>query len=214
MKLHTYFRSSAAYRVRIALNLKGIAAEQASVHLVRNGGEQFSAAYAALSPHRLVPVLEDDDLVLSQSLAIIEYLDESRPPHPLLPPDTAGRARVRALSLAIACDLHPMNNLRVLKYLSEQLGASAEQKNDWYRHWVAVGLGALEQQLVRDAATGAFCHGDTPGMADCCLVPQLYNARRFDCDLAAYPTLLAIERRCAALPAFERASPERQADSQ
>jgi maleylacetoacetate isomerase len=214
MKLHTYFRSSAAYRVRIALELKGIAAEQASVHLVRNGGEQFSAAFAALSPQQLVPVLEDDDLVLSQSLAIIEYLDESRPRHPLLPPDTAGRARVRALSLAIACDLHPINNLRVLQYLSEKLGASSEQKNDWYRHWVAVGLGALEQQLVRDAATGAFCHGDTPGMADCCLVPQLYNAHRFNCDLAAYPTLLAIGRRCAALPAFERASPERQADSQ
>jgi len=214
MKLHTYFRSSAAYRVRIALNLKGIAAEMLHVHLLRDGGQQFSAAYDTLNPQHLVPLLEDDGVVLPQSLAIIEYLDETHPLNSLLPTDPRGRARVRALSQSIACDIHPINNLRVLKYLSDKLDISAEQKNDWYRHWVALGLSGLERQLVRDGETGQFCHGDTPTMADCCLVPQLYNARRFECDLSPFPTLVAIAERCEALAAFAAARPERQADAQ
>jgi maleylacetoacetate isomerase/maleylpyruvate isomerase len=214
MKLHTYFRSSAAYRVRIALNLKGLQAELSPIHLLKDGGEQFGLAYDTLNPQHLVPLLEDDGMLLAQSLAIIEYLDEMHPATALLPNDLRGRARVRALSQAIACDIHPINNLRVLKYLSEKLGVSPEQKNDWYRHWVTLGLEALERQLARDPGTGQFCHGDTPTMADCCLVPQLYNARRFECDLAPYPTLVAIAERCEALAAFVRAHPERQADAQ
>lgn len=214
MKLHTYYRSSASYRVRIALNLKGLAADPRYVHLSKNGGEQFGPAFDSLNPQHLLPVLEDDGLVLPQSLAIIEYLDETRPELPLLPADPKGRARVRALSQAIAADIHPLNNLRVLKYLSEELGVSADQKNAWYRHWVALGLEALERQLAAHPATGRFCHGDTPTMADCCLVPQLYNARRFECDLSGYPTLLAIDERCAALPAFADARPEAQPDAQ
>lgn len=213
MKLHTYFRSSAAYRVRIALNLKGIQPEMAFVHLLKDGGEQFSAAYEALNPSHLVPLLEDDGMLLTQSLAIIEYLDETHSQHPLLPPDARGRARVRALAQAIASDIHPINNLRVLKYLSEELNVSTEQKSAWYRHWVALGLQALETQLVRDPETGRFCHGDTPTIADCCLVPQLYNARRFECDLAPYPTVVAIAARCEELPAFAEARPERQLDA-
>jgi maleylacetoacetate isomerase/maleylpyruvate isomerase len=214
MKLHTYFRSSAAYRVRIALNLKGIQAEMAFVHLLKDGGGQFSAAYDALNPSHLVPLLEDDGFLLTQSLAIIEYLDETHAEHPLLPPDARGRARVRALAQAVACDIHPINNLRVLKYLGEKLDVSAEQKSAWYRHWVALGLQALETQLVRDPETGRFCHGDTPTIADCCLVPQLYNARRFECDLTAYPTVVTIAERCEELAAFTDARPERQLDAQ
>lgn len=214
MKLHTYFRSSAAYRVRIALNLKGIAAELVPVHLLKDGGEQFAAAYDALNPQHLVPLLEDDGLVLAQSLAIIEYLDETHPQPPLLPADPRGRARVRALAQVIACDIHPIDNLRVLKYLSDRLGVSPGQKTEWYRHWVALGLQALERQLAGAPGTGRFCHGDTPTIADCCLVPQLYNARRFDCDLAPFPTLTAIAERCEALPAFEAARPENQPDAQ
>jgi len=213
MKLHTYHRSSASYRVRIALNLKGLQAEAAYVHLTRNGGEQFAPAFDALNPQHLVPVIEDDGMALPQSLAIIEYLEETRPAAPLLPSDARGRARVRALSQAIASDIHPINNLRVLKYLSEELKASPDQKNAWYRHWVALGLAGLERQLAGDPATGLFCHGDTPTMADCCLVPQLYNARRFECDLSGYPTLAVIDARCAELAAFRDALPETQPDA-
>ncbi|MGI4843441.1 MAG: maleylacetoacetate isomerase [Janthinobacterium lividum] len=214
MKLHTFFRSSASYRVRIALNLKGLAAEHLHVHLSKNGGEQFAAAFDALNPQHLLPVLEDEGLVLAQSLAIIEYLDETRPAAPLLPPDAAGRARVRALSQAIACDIHPLNNLRVLKYLGGELGLPEERRNAWYRHWVALGLEALERELARSPSTGLFCHGDTPTMADCCLIPQLYNARRFECDLAPYPIIEAIAARCEALEAFAQARPEAQPDAQ
>jgi len=214
MKLHTYYRSSASYRVRIALNLKGLGAEETYVHLSKNGGEQFGAAFDALNPQHLLPVLEDDGLVLPQSLAIIEYLDETRPALPLLPPDARGRARVRALAQAIACDIHPINNLRVLKYLGEELGVTPERKDAWYRHWVALGLEALERQLAASPDTGLFCHGDTPTMADCCLVPQLYNARRFECDLAPYPTIVAIGERCEAMAAFRNARPEEQPDAQ
>ena len=214
MKLHTYYRSSASYRVRIALNLKGLTHDQAYVHLSKDGGGQFAAGFDALNPQHLLPVLEIDGMILPQSLAIIEYLDETRPAVPLLPADAKGRARVRALSQAIAADIHPINNLRVLKYLSGELGVSTDAKNAWYRHWVTLGLDALERQLAGSADTGAFCHGDTPGMADCCLVPQLYNARRFECDLEPYPTLLAIDARCEELAAFRDARPEAQADAE
>ncbi len=213
MKLYTYFRSSAAWRVRIALNLKGIVAEQLPVHLLRNGGEQKQAAYLALNPQGLVPALDDDGHLLTQSLAIIEYLDETHPEPPLLPRDALGRARVRAIAQSIACEIHPLNNLRVLGYLSGTLGISDEQKSAWYRHWVSNGFAALEQQLSHDNASGRFCHGDTPTLADCCLVPQLFNARRFDVALSPYPTLLRIEAECAALEAFAAATPARQADA-
>ena len=213
MKLHTYYRSSASYRVRIALNLKGLAAEPAYVHLSKDGGQQFGAGFDAVNPQHLLPVLEDDGFVLTQSLAIIEYLDETRPGVPLLPADPRGRARVRALSHAIAADIHPINNLRVLKYLGGTLGIDEDRRNAWYRHWVALGLEALERQLAASPETGTFCHGSTPTMADCCLVPQLFNARRFDCDLRPYPTLMAIDARCAQLPAFDAARPEQQPDA-
>jgi maleylacetoacetate isomerase len=214
MKLYTYFRSSAAYRVRIALNLKGLAYEAVPVHLTRGGGEQLAAAYRELNPQALVPVLVDGARHLTQSLAIIEYLDEAHPQPPLLPKDPAGRARVRALALAIACDLHPLNNLRVLNYLTGPMGLGNEAKQTWYCHWIAVGLGALEATLAKDGQAGKFCHGDAPGLADCCLVPQMANARRFKCDVAPYPTLLAIEKNCQALEAFQRAAPERQPDAE
>lgn len=214
MKLHTYFRSSTAYRVRIALGLKGLQAEQLAVHLLKDGGEQFGAAYDALNPQHLVPLLEHDGMRLAQSLAIIEYLDETYPRPPLLPPDARGRARVRALSLAIACDIHPLNNLRVLKYLSREFKIPSDGRDAWYRHWIALGLEAFERQLAGAPETGAFCHGDTPTMADCCLVPQLANARANGCDLEAYPTLVAIAARCEELEAFAAARPERQPDAQ
>lgn len=213
MKLHTYYRSSASYRVRIALNLKGIKAGQAFVHLSKDGGEQFGATFDALNPQHLLPVLEDDGLVLPQSLAIIEYLDETVPGAPLLPSGARARARVRALAQAVACDIHPLNNLRVLNYLEQQLGVLSEQKTAWYRHWVGIGLAALERQLSGSSDTGQFCHGDAPTMADCCLVPQLYNARRFGCDLAPFPTLVAIGAHCEELPAFAAARPEVQPDA-
>jgi len=213
MKLYDYFRSSAAYRVRIALNLKGVSPERASVHLRR--GAQRAEDYLAMNPQGLVPALvTDTGDVLTQSLAIIEWLEESYPQPPLLPPEAAGRARVRALALAIACDIHPLNNLRVLNYLTGTLGATDAQKDGWYRYWCDVGLEALETQLAREASTGKFCHGDTPTMADICLVPQLANARRVDLDLTPYPTLLAIETACTALPAFAAAAPARQPDAE
>jgi len=214
MKLYNYFRSSASYRVRIALNLKGLDYEYVSVHLTRNGGEQFADAYRALNPQALVPVLHDGDRVLTQSLAIIEYLDETRPEPPLLPKTPAERARVRALAQTVACEIHPLNNLRVLRYLTDTLGVSEETKNKWYQHWVGLGLQAIETQLATSPYTGKFCHGDTPTLADCCLVPQLFNARRFKCDLSGFPTLLRIEQNCNALPAFQRAAPERQPDAE
>jgi maleylacetoacetate isomerase/maleylpyruvate isomerase len=214
MKIHTYYRSSASYRVRIALGLKNLRPEQAYVHLSKDGGAQFAASFDALNPQHLVPVLEDAGNVLTQSLAIIEYLDETHPQPPLLPADAAGRARVRALSQVIASDIHPINNLRVLKYLGEELGVTPEQKNAWYRHWVDLGLRALERQIAAQPATGRFCHGDSPTMADCCLVPQLYNARRFGCDLESYPRLLTIDANCAELAAFRDAHPDRQPDAE
>jgi maleylpyruvate isomerase len=213
MKLYDYFRSSAAYRVRIALNLKGLAPERAFVHLRR--GAQRADDYLAVNPLGLVPSLViDGGAVLTQSLAIIEWLDETHPQPPLLPPDAAGRARVRALALAIACDIHPINNLRVLNYLTGTLGATEAQKNGWYRYWCDVGFEALETQLAREKATGAFCHGGSPTIADICLVPQLANARRVELDLSLYPTLLRIEAACAALPGFAAAAPAQQPDAE
>lgn len=212
--LHNYFRSSSAYRVRIALNLKGLAYEYAAVHLNRNGGEQFGAPFLALNPQRLVPVLSEPGLDISQSLAIIEYLDEQHPQAPLLPGSAAQRAYVRQLSLAMACDIHPLNNLRVLKYLSGPLGQSDAAKQQWIAHWTIAGLDALEQELARAPQRGRFCLGDTPTMADCCLAPQLYNARRFQIDLAAYPTLRAIDAHCQELEAFARAHPDQQPDAE
>jgi maleylacetoacetate isomerase len=213
MKLYNYFRSSASYRVRIALKLKGLDYEYCSVHLNRNGGEQFSAAFRELNSLSLVPVLENDGERLTQSLAILEYLDQVYPTPPLLPPGPLERARVRALALSVACEIHPLNNLRVLNYLTRELGVSNEAKTRWYQHWVKLGLSALEEEIGRGPA-GLFCHGDAPGLADCCLIPQLYNARRFDCDLSSYPRLLAIEASCAAVPAFREAAPDPQPDSE
>lgn len=214
LKLHTYYRSSAAYRVRIALNLKGLEYESIPVHLLRNGGEQLQDTYRALNPSALVPTLQDGERVLTQSLAIIEYLDEAYPMNPLLPSDAPGRARVRALALDIACEIHPLNNLRVLKYLKHQLGVTEEAKTAWYRHWVSEGLQAVETALARSPATGRFCHGETPTLADICLVPQVFNAQRFEVDLAPFPTLAAINARCLELPAFAEAEPSRQPDAE
>jgi maleylpyruvate isomerase len=213
VKLYNYFRSSASYRVRIALNLKGLRYEYQSVHLSRGGGEQFSPEFRGMNPQSLVPVLEDGAKRITQSLAIIEYIEDTYPAPPLLPSDPAARARVRELALSIACDVHPLNNLRVLNYLTGELGVSEEAKNRWYQHWVALGLNALEAQIAGSPETGPFCHGDAPGLADCCLVPQLFNARRFKCDLSGYPTLLGIEQRCNALAAFRDAAPEHQPDA-
>lgn len=214
MKLYTYFRSSAAYRVRIALNLKGIAYEPAFVHLVKDGGQQLQEAYHAINPEKLVPCLQDGDATISQSLAIIEYIDETHPEAPLLPADPLGRARVRSLAQMVACDIHPIDNLRVLRYLVHELKVSEDAKNEWYRHWIREGFAALETRLARDVDTRRFCHGDTPGLADCVLVPQVFNARRLNVDLAPYPTIVRIDQACMALPAFQAAQPSQQPDSE
>lgn len=213
MTLHGYWRSTAAWRVRIALNLKGLEWRSAPVHLLRDGGEQRAPAFRALNPQGLVPALEIDGQVLTQSLAIIEYLDETRPRPPLLPADAPGRARVRSLAQLVAADIHPLNNLRVLQWLERRCGLDEGQRRDWYRHWVAEGLSALEARLVREPGTGRFCHRDAPGLADCCLVPQLYNARRYDIELAPFPTVLRIEAACLALDSFKAAAAAAQADA-
>ncbi|AVR87192.1 maleylacetoacetate isomerase [Thauera aromatica] len=214
MKLYTYFRSSAAYRVRIALHLKGLEYEAVPVHLTRDGGEQRRPEYLALNPAGLVPALEDAGRVLTQSLAIIEYLDEIHPQAPLLPAQALDRARVREIAQMIGCDIHPINNLRVLQYLGREFAATEAQRNAWYRHWVELGLATVEARLAGDGHSGAFCHGDRPGLADCCLVPQVFNARRFDCDLSAMPTVRAIAARCEELEAFRRAAPAAQPDAE
>ncbi|MBM3489123.1 MAG: maleylacetoacetate isomerase [Alphaproteobacteria bacterium] len=212
MKLYTYYRSSAAYRVRIALRLKGLAHEQAFVHLRK--GEQSVPSYRALNPQGVVPTLEADGAVIGQSLAILEYLEETRPRPPLLPDDWAGRARVRQLALTIACEIHPLNNLKVLNHLATECKLDEAQRKLWYHHWVGEGFRALEGLLAEHPATGRFCHGDRPGLADICLVPQVYNARRFQVDLALYPTIRQIEAACLALPAFTEAAPEQQPDAE
>ena len=211
MKLYTAFRSSAAFRVRIALNLKGLAYEPAFVHLAR--GEHRKPEYAEINPQALVPTFEDGGARLVQSLAIIEYLDETRPNPPLLPGDALGRARVRALSLLIACEIHPLNNLRVLQHLKRALGQNDEQVSTWYRHWIGDGFQKLEAELAH-GATGRFCHGDAPTMADCCLVPQVFNAQRYQCDTSPYPTVMRVFGECMKLDAFDRAQPSKQRDAE
>ncbi len=211
MRLYTYYRSSAAFRVRIALNLKGLRYDPQFVHLAK--GEQRGAEYLALNPQGLVPALVDDGKLLTQSLAIIEYLEETHPSPPLLPKDSLGRARVRSLALLIACEIHPLNNQRTLNYLVKELGLSEEEKDGWYRHWIQDGMAKLEADLAR-GRDGKFCHGDAPGMADCCLVPQVFNAQRFNCDLSHAPRVLRIFEQCMQLEAFQRAQPSRQPDAE
>ena len=212
MKLYDYFRSSAAYRVRIALNIKGLAYQQTPINLRK--GDQNSEDYQRVNPQQLVPSLVlDDGVLLTQSLAICEYLDEIYPEPPLLPANPLERARVRALAQIVACEMHPLNNLRVLKYLVGPLGVSDEAKVTWYQHWIAGGFSGLEGMLAKSPDTGRFCHGDTPTLADVCLVPQVANARRFDCDLSPYPTVVRIDETCHTLPAFEKAHPSRQPDA-
>lgn len=205
MELYGYFRSSASYRVRIALALKGLSVDHHSVHLAR--GEQREAAYGSRNPTGLVPTLVDGEQVLGQSLAIVEYLDETHPQPPLLPADAPGRARVRALAMDVACEIHPLNNLRVLNFLTGELKLSEDDKLRWYRHWVETGLAALEAKLAADPRTGLCCHGDQPGLADLTLVPQVFNAERFQCRLDHVPTVMRIATHCRALPAFQAAHP-------
>ncbi len=212
MKLYGYWRSSAAYRVRIALALKGVGYQSIPVHLVKNGGEQHQAVYQALNPAELVPTLVDEELTLNQSLAILEYLDARYPEPALLPADAAQAAQVRALALDIACDIHPLNNLRVLQYLTGPLGLSEQQKTEWIHHWLATGFQALEQRLAETA--GKFCIGDKVSLADLCLVPQVYNALRFQLDMSPYPVMMAIYQHCNQLDAFQQAAPEAQPDAQ
>ncbi len=213
MQLYGYFRSSAAYRVRIALNLKGMAADHVPVHLVKPG--PLPAYRDAVNPQGLLPALESDgDGLIVQSLAIIDYLEELQPEPPLLPQGLAERAYVRAAALLIACDIHPLANLRVLRYLKQELGQEQDAIDAWYRHWVEDGLARLEA-FVRDGGrSGAFLHGDRPTMADCCLVPQLFNARRLACDLSGFPTLVAIDARSAGIEAFSLAHPSVQPDAE
>lgn len=212
-ELYSYFRSSAAYRVRIALGLKGLDFDLHPLHLLRHGGEQHQPQYRRLNPEGLVPTLVDDGIVLTQSLAIMEYLDEAYSPAVLLPADAPGRARVRSLALQVACDIHPLNNLRVLRWLAHELKLDQAVRDTWYRHWISIGFDALEANL-QSPHTGSCCHGDTPGLADCCLVPQVYNARRYDMDLTAWPAIQRIAAHCEDLPAFRAARPEVQPDAE
>ena len=213
-QLYGYFRSSAAFRVRIALNLKGITPELCFVHLLREGGEQHKAEYRALNPQELVPTLKHNGRAITQSLAIIEYLDEIVPAPPLLPRDAADRARAREIACAIACDIHPVNNLRVNQYLKSTFGADAETQIAWQQHWIAIGFAALEAMLSTSPQTGRYCHGDSPTIADICLIPQMANARRVKLDLAPYPTLVRIEAEALKNPAFVAALPANQPDAE
>ncbi|MGH8495748.1 MAG: maleylacetoacetate isomerase [Gammaproteobacteria bacterium] len=214
MRLYSYWRSSSAYRVRIALNLKGLDYELVPVHLLRDGGEQLQADHLERNPQGMVPVLEHGARSFTQSLAIIEYLEEVSPEPPLLPAVPEERARVRALAYLIADDIQPINNLRVLKYLKHELGVDDAARNDWYVHWTLTGLAAFEKLLTSNAPSGKFCHGASPGLADVCLVPQVYNAERYRCDLAPYPKIRRITQHCRALEAFSRAAPENQLDAE
>lgn len=211
MKLHGYFRSSAAFRVRIALNLKKLTADAVLVNL--QAGDQSSEAFRKINPQGRVPALEINDHILVQSLAIVEYLEESVPQPAFLPQDHLGRARVRAIANIISCDIHPLNNLAVLNYLRDSLDADEDQRTAWYRHWVAQGFDGVEPLLADSDDTGKFCHGDTPGLADICLVPQVFNAQRFDCDFASYPTISRIFDQCMAVEAFDLAQPSKQPEA-
>ena len=211
MKLYSAARSSASFRVRIALNLKGLPYEYAPVDLVH--GEQFKDSFRGMNPSQLVPVLEHDGAVLTQSLAIIEYLDEKYPQPPLLPHDPADRAYVRSIALSIACEIHPLNNLRVLRYLTKDLGQSEDAKNSWYRHWVEQGLAQVEAQLAAQRRHGRFVLGGAVTIADVLVVPQIFNAKRFDCELAPYPRVIRVFEQCMKLAAFESTQPSRQPDA-
>jgi maleylacetoacetate isomerase/maleylpyruvate isomerase len=204
MELFNYFRSSASYRVRIALALKGLDYDYRSVHLQKN--EQLGEIYASVSAARLVPLLRDGEHLITQSLAIIEYLEETHPSPALLPGDAAGRARVRSLAMDIACEIHPLNNLRVLRYLVSSLKVTEEDKDRWYRHWVETGLEVVERRLAEQPST--YCHGEAPGLADCVLVPQIFNARRFNCRLEHVPNVMRVFDACMKLDAFEKTRPE------
>jgi maleylpyruvate isomerase len=214
MKLYTFFRSSASYRVRIALNLKGLSYEQAPIHLRRGGGEQLNATYKSINPQALVPTLEDAGRILTQSLAIIEYLDEKHPNPPLLPKDPADKAFVRSLAMVIACEVHPIQNLRVLSHIKASYNQSDAQVNLWAQHWINLGLSAIEQMVIGQPRRGRLSFGDMPTLADICLIPQLGNARRFGCDLSKYPAILEIEKTCMGIPAFANAAPEKQPDAE
>ncbi len=218
LELYSYFRSSASFRVRIALALKGLPYDYRPVHLVKGGGEHLSDAFRAINPDALVPVLVDDarepPLVLTQSLAMVEYLDETHPEPPLLPRDPGERARVRALALTVACEIHPLNNLRVLRYLVGTLKVDEAAKDAWYRHWVESGLAALDAQLAGSPATGRFSHGDAPTLADVTLVPQVFNGQRMKCDLSHVPAVMRVFDACMALDAFRAAAPAVQPDAE
>ena len=212
-KLYTYFRSSAAYRARIALNLKDIKPDYKFVHLLRDGGQQHDETYKAVNPQELIPALVHDGHTIGQSLAIIEYLDEIKPLPPLMPKDAAGRARVRQIAYIVACDIHPPNNLRMLLRLRDQFGASEEQRAEWQKHWIALGFAAIEK-LLASSETGRYCHGDSPTLADICLIPQMTNARRVHLDLTLYPTLVRIEKTALENSAFAAATPMEQPDAE
>jgi len=208
LKLYDYYRSSASFRVRIALNLKEIDYQQIPIHLVNNGGEQFSKVYQAINPQNLVPTLQDGEKIITQSLAIIEYLEDTHPEPSLLPKNPYHRALARSFALMIAADIHPLNNLRVLKFLTDECTINENKKNQWYQHWTAKGLTALETSLTQSSLTGDFCFGNTPTIADVFLIPQMYNAKRFNCDTSAYPLLNRIDAHCQSLLAFSNAWPK------
>lgn len=208
LQLYNYYRSSASYRVRIALNLKELDYKEIPIHLLNQGGEHHTLEYRAINPQGLVPALLTGSNIITQSLAIIEYLDELHPEPPLMPKDLIQKAKARSFALAIAADMHPLNNLRVLKFLTLDLGLSEEKKNEWYQNWVATGFEALETTLTSAKHKTDFCFGNFPTIADICLVPQMYNARRFNCDISSYPTLVRIDAHCQTHPAFSKAQPQ------
>ncbi|MDK3025600.1 maleylacetoacetate isomerase [Cupriavidus taiwanensis] len=214
LKLYSYFRSSASFRVRIALELKGLSYDYVPVHLLKEGGQQLKPEFRAVNPDGLVPALADGEHVLQQSLAIVEYLDEVYPEPKLLPGTALDRAYVRGLAQEIACEIHPLNNLRVLKYLKHTVGVTDEVKDAWYRHWIELGFASLQANLERSGKAGRFCFGDTPMLADLCLVPQVFNAQRFHIDVARYPAIASIYDECMALPAFQKAEPKSQPDAE
>lgn len=214
LRLYSYWRSSASYRVRIGLNLKGLPYETVPVHLVRDGGQQHTADYREINPQQLVPTLCHGQRRIWQSLAILEYLDEIWPDPPLLPATARDRQRARALALMVACDIHPLNNLRVLQYFDREWHVPQPERETWIRHWIEDGFRVIEGQLHGHPSSGEFCDGDRPGLADCCLIPQVYNARRYGIDMEAFPAISRIEAACLALPEFDAARPENQPDAQ
>ena len=213
LRLYSYWRSSAAYRVRIGLNLKGLPYEIVPIHLLRDGGEQRTQAYRSINPQGLVPVLQHGNRQLRQSLAILEYLDETWPSNPLLPATARSRQRARALAQAIACDIHPLNNLRVLQYFEHEWNVPQPERDEWVRHWIRQGFDALEDTLADNPSTGTYCDGEQPTMADCCIVPQVFNAERFGVDMAPYSTIRRIVQSCLVLDEFQKARPENQPDA-